>query len=127
MRNLTRQPPYAPDENLVDIQYLARNLTVPQRAQAYSRIYRPTSGDQRPRLAHRTAAAFEGAHENDILVIIPIKELDSANRLTDEIDSLVDSDPDCIAIILPSTSPQGERILSMAGGIAQGSGYLTLD
>lgn len=127
MRNLTRQPPYAPDENLVDIQYLGRNLTVPQRAQNFSRIYRPTSGHQGPRLAHRTAAAFEGAHENDILVIIPIKELDSANRLTDEIDSLVDSDPDCIAIILPSTSPQGERILSMAGGIAQGSGYLSLD
>ena len=76
---------------------------------------------------YRTAAAFAGSEVNDILVIIPIRELDSVTRLTDEIESLVDSDPDCIAIILPSTSVQGARILSMADGIARGSGYLTLN
>lgn len=127
MRNLTRQPLSSPNENLVDIQYLARNSTIPQRAQELTRIYRPTSGATGPRLAHRTAAAFAGSEVNDILVIIPIRELDSATRLTDEIESLVDSDPDCIAIILPSTSVQGGRILSMADGITQGSGYLALN
>ena len=124
IRHLTRDPLPSPGGNHARIQFLARNGTLPPCNIA--RFYFPTSGHQRPRLAHHTARAFDGAAGGDILVLLPLRTMNNCTALTLRLDFLEETDADCLAVVLSPSSEQGARVSALIGNSNTAQGYFSI-